>query len=45
LSGSVKIGEQLLNTRDGFGIWDTENFSIEVLENAEFLLMEVPMVF
>ena len=45
LSGSVKIGDQVLNTRDGFGIWDTENFSIEVLENAEFLLMEVPMVF
>jgi redox-sensitive bicupin YhaK (pirin superfamily) len=45
LSGSVKIGGQILATRDGFGIWDTDNFNIEVLEDGEFLLMEVPMEF
>ncbi|WP_461452136.1 pirin family protein [Mucilaginibacter sp.] len=45
LNGSVKINGQVLNTRDGFGIWDTESFNIDVLENAEFLLMEVPMIF
>jgi redox-sensitive bicupin YhaK (pirin superfamily) len=45
LSGSIKIGEQVLSTRDGFGIWDTQSFNIEVLDNAEFLLMEVPMAF
>jgi redox-sensitive bicupin YhaK (pirin superfamily) len=43
LSGSVKIGDQVLNTRDGFGIWDTDKLEINALENAEFLLMEVPM--
>jgi len=45
LSGSVKIGDQILNTRDGFGIWDTDKFTIEAAEDAEFLLMEVPMTF
>ena len=45
LSGSIKIGDQILNTRDGFGIWDTDKFSIEATEDAEFLLMEVPMSF
>lgn len=43
LKGSLKIEDQVLNTRDGFGIWDVESFSVESLENSEFLLMEVPM--
>ena len=45
LNGSIKIDGEILNTRDGFGIWDTDKFDIAVLENAEFLLMEVPMTF
>ncbi len=44
LSGAVKIGDQLLNTRDGFGVWDIDNFSITAETDAEFLLMEVPML-
>ena len=43
LKGSAKIGSQILGTRDGFGIWDTENFTLEALEESELLLMEVPM--
>jgi len=34
-----------LNTRDGFGIWDTDEFTISAGTDAEFLLMEVPMEF
>jgi redox-sensitive bicupin YhaK (pirin superfamily) len=45
LHGSVKIENQVLGIRDGLGIWDTEKFSLEALENSEFLLMEVPMTF
>jgi redox-sensitive bicupin YhaK (pirin superfamily) len=45
INGSIKINGQVLNTRDGFGIWDTDKFTIDVLEDAEFLLMEVPMAF
>ncbi|MGZ5262875.1 MAG: pirin family protein [Kaistella sp.] len=43
LKGSAKIGDQILATRDGFGIWETENFTLEALEDSEILLMEVPM--
>ena len=43
LKGSAKIGDQVLGTRDGFGIWETESFILEALENSEILLMEVPM--
>lgn len=43
LSGDVKVNDQLLNTRDGYGIWDTDQFSITAETDAEFLLMEVPM--
>ena len=43
LKGSAKIGDHILNERDGFGIWDTESFNVEALENTEILLMEVPM--
>jgi quercetin 2,3-dioxygenase len=45
LNGDVKVNNQLLNTRDGFGIWDTTQFTMEALnDNAEVLLMEVPML-
>jgi len=45
LSGDVTINGQQLNTRDGFGIWDTDKISILADSDAEFLLMEVPMAF
>jgi redox-sensitive bicupin YhaK (pirin superfamily) len=45
LKGDVKINDQLLNTRDGYGIWDTDRFTITAETDAEFLLMEVPMEF
>ena len=44
LKGSAKIGDQILGTRDGFGIWETDKFTLEALEDSEILLMEVPMV-
>jgi redox-sensitive bicupin YhaK (pirin superfamily) len=43
LSGDVTIDDQKLNTRDGFGIWNTDKISIKADSNSEFLLMEVPM--
>jgi len=45
LSGEVSINGQQLNTRDGFGIWDVETINITADTDAEFLLMEVPMIF
>lgn len=43
LNGDLKINDQLLNSRDGFGIWDTNKVSIKADTDSEFLLMEVPM--
>lgn len=43
LKGSAKIGDRILNERDGLGIWDTQSFNIEAVEDTEILLMEVPM--
>ncbi|MFA5246144.1 MAG: pirin family protein [Pedobacter sp.] len=43
LSGDVSINDQKLNSRDGFGIWDTDQFTINADSDAEILLMEVPM--
>ncbi len=43
LKGDVKVNDQILNERDGFGIWDTAFASIEAVADTEILLMEVPM--
>jgi redox-sensitive bicupin YhaK (pirin superfamily) len=45
ISGSIKINGQILNSRDGLGIWETDKFTIEMLSNSEILLMDVPMQF
>lgn len=45
LNGRFRIGDQILATRDGFGIWDTHQFEIASLEaGSQILLIEVPMV-
>ena len=43
LSGELSIGNQKLNARDGYGIWDVDEFELNANSNAEVLLMEVPM--
>lgn len=43
INGKVKINGQELNTRDGFGISDTQDIQIEGIEKADLLLLEVPM--
>ncbi len=43
LEGQVKIGDQLLDARDGYGIWDADGFELESNLNSKVLLMEVPM--
>ncbi len=45
LKGEVEVNGQLLETRDGFGIWETDAFDVKASSDAEFLLMEVPMEF
>ncbi|MFK3868075.1 pirin family protein [Psychrobacter faecalis] len=45
ISGKVVINGNTLDTRDGLGVWDTKNFTMDVLDGAKVLLMEVPMSF
>ena len=45
IEGSVTIDNNVLNTRDGLGVWDTKSMTMDVLENSKVLIMEVPMTF
>jgi redox-sensitive bicupin YhaK (pirin superfamily) len=43
LTGTLEVNGQLVETRDGFGIWDTDKINIKANTDSEFLIMEVPM--
>ena len=45
IEGSVTINNNVLNTRDGLGVWDTRSMTMDVTENSKVLIMEVPMNF
>ena len=43
LRGELEVNGQILNNRDGFGIWDTDKITLNAKTDSEFLIMEVPM--
>lgn len=43
LSGSLEVNSQLLKSKDGYGIWETEKITLRADSDCEFLMMEVPM--
>lgn len=43
LNGTLEVNGQQVETRDGFGIWDTDKINIKANSDSEFLMMEVPM--
>lgn len=43
IAGEVSVNTKTLHHRDGLGIWDTPNVTLDILQDAEILLMEVPM--
>ena len=43
LNGKATINNQLVEDRDGYGLWNTSEIEIVANSNAELLLMEVPM--
>lgn len=43
IEGKVEVAGQELGTRDGFGLWNTEEISLNSIEESKVLLMEVPM--
>ncbi|MEX1003102.1 MAG: pirin family protein [Crocinitomicaceae bacterium] len=44
IEGIVKVGDHEINRRDGFGVWDTDQVTFEIEEEARLLLLEVPML-
>jgi len=45
ISGKVVINGNTLEPRDGLGITDTKNFTMDVIEDAQILVIDVPMSF
>lgn len=43
ISGKVTVNSKTLDTRDALGIWDAQQFSVDIDEDAKVLLMEVPL--
>ncbi|HEX8428233.1 pirin family protein [Hymenobacter sp.] len=43
LEGDATVAGQTLHRRDGFGIWNTDSFTIQANSNTRLLLMDVPM--
>jgi redox-sensitive bicupin YhaK (pirin superfamily) len=43
LNGKISVNAQPLETRDGYGLWNTDKIQVEAETEAEFLIMEVPM--
>lgn len=43
ISGSHKVGDDILNVRDAIGIWHTEAVHISANEDSDLLFIEVPM--
>lgn len=43
VTGSVTVGDAVLNQRDALGITEAEYFDMEITESSEILLIEVPM--
>ena len=43
LEGSIVLGGQVLDKRDGFGLWDADSFEMTAIIGSKVLLMEVPM--
>jgi redox-sensitive bicupin YhaK (pirin superfamily) len=43
ISGQLEVNGQVLDTRDGYGIWDTDGFTLTAASDTEILIMDVPM--
>lgn len=43
LEGNCLVNDQLLERRDGYGIWETASLNFSVTDYAKILLMEIPL--
>ena len=44
IAGSAKLNDNLLNKRDGLGVYNTSSFTIETEAQSRLLLIEIPML-
>lgn len=44
LNGKVKVGDEILDSRDAIAVSEYDKLDISIEENAEFLLMDLPMI-
>lgn len=44
IEGEIGVGDETLSRRDGIGIYETNEFKIDTLEDSYLLLLEVPMI-
>lgn len=42
INGDLTIGEHTLNKRDALGLWEINDFSAQILNDADLLVIEVP---
>jgi len=45
INGNFEIANQVLETRDAIGVWETESIDIKANKTGRLLLIEVPMEF
>jgi redox-sensitive bicupin YhaK (pirin superfamily) len=43
LDGKVEVDGEVYDKRDAVGVWDTDKVNIKAAENANFLVIDVPM--
>ncbi len=43
IDGEIKVADESLSKRDGIGIWDTNEFTINATKDSQLLIIEVPM--
>ncbi len=43
IEGNASINNQNLNKRDALGVWETQQFDIQIGANSKVLLLEIPM--
>ena len=43
IEGNAEIEGQSMERRDGFGIWNVDEFEVKACNGSRILLMEVPM--
>lgn len=45
IEGELTIDDHVIERRDGFGLWDTNEVNLELKKDSRILLLEVPMTF